>query len=126
MQEARYARLYADDRGESHFGDVDLGLTPVDFAPPAPPLNLAPLFPVSRCFLLGGPADWAGDTWHPTPRRQLFCVLQGELDVMTSDGQTRRFAPGGVVLLEDTTGAGHATRAVDGREFLLLGVALSD
>src|SRR5829696_4667310 len=89
MQEARYARLYADERGESHFADVDLALPPVDFAPPAAPLNVAPLFPAAGSFLVGGPADWAGDAPHPTPRRQLFCFLRGELEVTASDGETR-------------------------------------
>ena len=85
-----------------------------------------PLFPAARCFLLSGPADWAGDAPHPTPRRQLFCFLRGELEVTASDGETRRFVPGAVLLLEDTTGKGHATRVVGGAEFLILGVALAE
>ena len=126
MQDARYARLYADERGESHFADVDLALSPVDFAPPAAPLNVAPLFPAAGCFLVSGPADWAGEVPHPAPRRQLFCMLRGEVDVTASDGETRRLAPGGLMLLEDTTGKGHATRVVGGEEFLLVGVTLAD
>ena len=126
MQDARYARLYADSRGESHFADVELALAPVDFAPPAPPLNVGPLFPATRCFLVSGPADWAGDVPHPAPRRQLFCMLRGEVEVTASDGETRRLAPGGMLLLEDTTGKGHATRVVGGGEFLLVAVALAD
>jgi len=45
MQEARYIRIYNDEFGESHFDDLVVGLPPVDFAPPAPPLNFARLFP---------------------------------------------------------------------------------
>ena len=126
MQQARYTRLYADDHGESHFADVDVGLAPIDFAPPAPPLNVATLYPAAQCFLLAGPADWGGDVPHPTPRRQLFCLLQGETEVTASDGETRRFRPGDVLLLEDTHGKGHATRGVGGGSFLLLGVALAE
>jgi hypothetical protein len=126
MQVTSYVRIFADDRGESHFIDVDVSLAPVNFAPPAAPLNVASLFPASGCFLVGGPHDWGGDVPHPSPRRQLICVLQGEFDATASDGETRRFPPGAVLLLEDTTGKGHATRVVGASPFVILGVALAD
>ena len=37
MQDARYVRLYADEEGESHFGEVEVTLALVDFAPPYVP-----------------------------------------------------------------------------------------
>ena len=37
----KYTRIYADEAGESHFEDVEIKLTQVNFAPPAPPLNLS-------------------------------------------------------------------------------------
>ena len=126
MQDARYVRLYADEQGESHFEEVEVTLALADFAPPAPPLAVGPLFAATRAFLLGGPADWGGDIPHPTPRRQLFCVLVGEYQVTASDGEMRRFEPGSLLLLEDTTGKGHTTRIVGGGDCLVLGVALSD
>jgi hypothetical protein len=46
------------------------------------------------------------------PGRQIMCVLQGEVEATASDGETRRFPPGAVLLLEDTIGKGHATRVV--------------
>jgi hypothetical protein len=126
MQDATYLRLYADEQGESHFGEVEVTLTPVDFAPPAPPLAVAPLSAATRCFLVGGPADWGGDVPHPAPRRQLFCLLEGRYEVTASDGEVRTFGPGSLLLLEDTTGKGHSTRIVGGGDFLILGVALPD
>lgn len=33
----KYVRVYADATGESHFEDLEMALTPMDFAPPAPP-----------------------------------------------------------------------------------------
>ena len=39
MQKANYVRLYADDIGESHFDDLVTELLPIDFAPPAGPMN---------------------------------------------------------------------------------------
>ena len=124
MQRARYVRLFADAHGESHFDDVEIELAPVDFAPPAPPLNVASLFPASRCSVIGGAPRWAGGIPHPSPRRQVFCTMQGEYEVTVSDGTTRRFPKGSLLLLEDTFGKGHASRILD--ELLILAVTLED
>ena len=43
MQVAKYVRMYADEDGESHFEDIETELQPMDFAPPAAPLNVAPI-----------------------------------------------------------------------------------
>ncbi len=126
MQRARYARLFADERGESHFDEVEVALEPVDFAPPAPPLQVAAPFPAARCSFVCAPPGWGGQVPHPAPRRQLFCTLRGEYEVTAGDGETRRFPVGSVLLLEDTTGPGHATRIVGGGDVLLLAVALPD
>ncbi len=34
-------RIFADGRGESHFDEVDIPLSEVNFAPPAPPLQMS-------------------------------------------------------------------------------------
>jgi hypothetical protein len=54
----------------------------------------------------------AVEDWHNAPRAWFLIVLQGASEVTTSDGQMRHFGPGSVVLLDDTTGKGHQTRAV--------------
>lgn len=124
MQRARYIRLYADGAGETHFAEVTQELTLQDFAPPAPPLHIAGLFPTTRCGLVGAPTDWAGEIPHPSPRRQLFRTLQGVYEVTVSDGEVRRFPPGALLLLEDTMGKGHATRIVSEGEVLILALTL--
>ena len=101
-----YARIYADESGESHFGDVSLASNSVDYAPPAPPLYLSDVMPATGWLFVTFPAGWDSD-WHPTPRRQVFLILAGEVEGETSDGERRRFGPGSAVLLEDTTGKGH-------------------
>jgi hypothetical protein len=126
MPRATYTRLYADDQGESHFEEIDIDLAPVDFAPPAPPLNIAALFPAFRCGLLNAPPDWAGEIPHPSPRRQLFCNLRGSYDVTASDGTTRTFPAGSLLLLEDTTGKGHSTRITSTEDVLLVTIALEN
>lgn len=109
-----YTRLYADDQGESHFADIDVELTAVDFAPPAPPLCLSPAMPASQFRFLGAAADWDGSIPHPSPSRQVFTTLSGTYRVTASDGTVRDFPAGAVLLLEDTTGKGHSTRIVGG------------
>jgi hypothetical protein len=126
MQEAHHVRIFSDDLGESHFEDVSTSLTPADFAPPAPPLNFARLFRATDCGFLGVPSEWAGDVPHPSPRRQLFCILEGKYVVTASDESFRILQPGSVLLLEDTSGKGHSTRIVGPNEGLILAIGLAD
>ncbi|MCG6926865.1 MAG: cupin domain-containing protein [Acidobacteria bacterium] len=122
--ELDYTRIFEDREEESHFEDVDVEVSLVDFAPPAPPLNLSEPLSAERIILADVPAGWVGD-WHPTPRRQFAVVLSGELEVEVSDGEVRRFGPGGVVLLEDVGGKGHLTRALGDSEARIAFVQLS-
>ena len=107
----KYTRIYCDVDGESHFEDVYVEVAPVDFAPPASPLNLAAPLEAERAVLCEFPAEWFGD-WHPPPRRQFIFQMSGELEVQVSDGEIRRFSAGSLGLLEDTSGKGHLTRVV--------------
>jgi hypothetical protein len=126
LRHARYVRLFADAQGDSHFDETAVDLEPVDFAPPAAPLHVAALFPATSWGLVCGPPDWDGSIQHPAPRRQLFCTLRGEYEVTASDGTVRRFPTGSLLLLEDTTGAGHTTRVVGDGDVLIASVTLAD
>jgi quercetin dioxygenase-like cupin family protein len=125
MSTMKYTRVYADAKGESHIEDVEVELNATDFAPPAPPLNLSPLTPAKRVGFLHAPPGWSGD-WHPAPKRQMIFYLAGETEGATSDGEVRRFGPGDVVLLEDTTGKGHRSRVVGNQEVIGAVVQLED
>lgn len=107
----KYTRVYCDDAGDSHFGDIFVQVSPVDFAPPAPPLNLASPMDSERMILFSIPAGWVGD-WHPAPHRQFFIQLSGKLEIQTGDGEIREFSAGSIVLLEDTSGRGHVSRTL--------------
>jgi hypothetical protein len=126
MPGAKYVRLFADAQGVSHFEEIAVELHPVDFAPPAAPLHVATLFPATSCGLVGGPPDWDGSIPHPSPRRQLFCTLRGDYEVTASDGTVRSFPAGSLLLLEDTTGAGHTTRVIGNGDVLIAAVTLAD
>ncbi len=118
-------RLYSDNNGESHFEDVKVTFKSIDFAPPAPPLDLADFGSVESCSLLRGSEDWYGD-WHPAPYRQIHFYLSGEIEAETSDGAIRRFGPGSIVIVEDTIGKGHRSRIVGSSEALIAAVKLAD
>ena len=121
----KYARIYADKAGESHFDDIDIVLTPQNFAPPAPPLNLSVFSPAMQYAFCSFPAGWRGD-WHPVPHRQIFFVLSGEIAGQVSDGELRHFKVGDVVMGEDTSGKGHVTRVVGKNDVLTVIVQLPD
>ncbi len=107
----KYVRIYADENGESHFEDIEIEFLPVDFAPPAPPINISSFTPANRFGFANVPPGWSGD-WHPTPKRQIFFYLSGTIEAEVSDGEIRQFGPGSVTLVEDTTGKGHRSRVV--------------
>jgi quercetin dioxygenase-like cupin family protein len=107
--------MYSDPAGETHFQRVAIPLAVVAFSPPAPPVYLAPFTDAARFTFIRLPAGWYGD-WHPTPRRQLFCILRGTWEVTVSDGEVCRLGPGSVALVEDTRGKGHTTRIGAGED----------
>lgn len=107
----RLTRIWADEAGTSHFGDVDIELEATDFAPPAPPFDVSAPLPAEAATFFEFETGWFGD-WHPSPRRQLYVNLGGQLEVEVGDGEVRRLGPGDVALLEDLAGTGHVTRAV--------------
>ena len=118
-----YTRLYSDDDGESHFEDVEIDLTLTEYVQPAPPLSLSSFTPATRFGFMIAPSGWSSD-WHPTSARNIFFALSGEWEVIASDGESRRFGPGSVLLVEDTTGKGHTSRVVSGTDSLAAMVQL--
>lgn len=113
INSATGVRLYADEFGDSHFEDIDFPMTAVQYAPPAPAVHLSEPIAAKRFSWFRFPADW-DDAAHPSPRRQLFVVLAGEVEGWTSKGVKRRFGVGDWLLMEDTTGKGHGARPING------------
>ena len=124
MRVLRYARVFTDASGETHFDETELSMPPVDFAPPAPPLDYVSLGSATAVSLIGGDETWRGDDFHPAPARQLMLILRGGATVTVSSGERRQFGSGEIVLLEDTGGRGHSTRFVG--ETLVAVVRLED
>ncbi len=108
---ARYTRLFADSDGESHFEEIEAELSPADFAPPSPPLNVSEITLAAHFAFMGAPAGWQSD-WHVSSARNMFVVISGGWEIEASDGSVRRFGPHAVVLVEDTRGKGHRSRVI--------------
>ena len=85
-----YVRLYCTPDNESHFADVNVGLTSENFAPPAAPIAIGGNQQVSRTFIGGFEANWGASDLkahlnHPTPAVQMFTVLKGEFSVTVTE-----------------------------------------
>ncbi len=105
----KYTRMYTGADGLSHFQDVDVPLSGGKGGQ-----HLSELFKASGVIFRVTGADYDYD-WHNAPRRQFVVNLEGSVEIVASDGTTRRFGPGEILLAEDTTGKGHISRAVNGQ-----------
>ena len=99
-------RLYVDDKGESHFADVE-----VTFTEPGAAGRTTPRQAATGIIFRQVPPDYDLD-WHPAPRRQYIINLDAGVQLTASDGEARRIGAGEVILVEDTWGKGHLSRAV--------------
>jgi hypothetical protein len=117
----RYVRIFSDATGASHFQDVEVQAAALGDADALISERLA----VSGLMFRQVGAS-AVPAWHVAPRRQFVVHVKGEVEVEVSDGEVRRFGPGSVVLVEDTHGAGHITRALGGRARTTLFIALQE
>jgi hypothetical protein len=107
--EVKIHNLYEDASGISHWRDVE-----IDWVEESSQSKLSKRFPANGIIFREVPATYDFD-WHPAPRRQYIINLDAGVDITASDGETRRIGAGEVVLVEDTTGKGHLSKAVDGK-----------
>jgi len=121
----KYIRIFSDEEEETHFEDVEIQQQFVEFAPPAPPVLLSQFISAKRFAFFTFPQGWQGG-WHPTPAKQFFFLLSGNLEGTVSDGERRVIGPGSIVLLEDTTGKGHMSGVVGSEDVVAIVVQLSD
>ena len=103
----KVTRLYTGPDGESHFEDMSIALTS--------PQEIGRLsVPQKATSIIFRQTDTDYDyDWHHAPRRQYIINLEGEVEITVGDGTKRRFGAGDVLLVEDMTGRGHISRAVN-------------
>jgi hypothetical protein len=102
-------RIWADESGESHYQDIE-----IDVVPAGPLGRMSAPLPVTSMILRENDPAYDFD-WHVTPRRQYIVMLAGLVEIQVSDGESRVFGPGDIVLVEDVTGKGHKSRSPDGK-----------
>ena len=106
-------RLYTGPDNESHFEEIEIELTDTgDIGQLSEKVDATGII-----FRRTGP-DYDYD-WHNAPQRQYILMLDGAVDVEIGDGTVRRFSTGDILLVEDTTGRGHKSKAVNNEAVLL-------
>ncbi len=102
----RIHNLYADEEGQSHFRDIE-----VEWVEETPSGKMSRRLPASGVIFRKVPPTYDLD-WHPAPRRQYIVNLDAGVQITASDGESRIIGAGEVLLVEDTTGKGHLSKAV--------------
>ncbi len=105
----KYTRIYAGKAGNTHFEDVDVPMT----AESGDQLKSILMKATGIIFRVTGPGYDLD--WHPVARKQFVITLEGEGDITASDGETRRFGPGDIMLADDMNSKGHLSKAVGGK-----------
>ena len=105
----RIHNLYTTPDGESHFRDIE-----IDWAEERRGSKLSKRYPATGVIFRETAAEHNVD-WHPAPRRQYIVNLDAGVKITASDGESRFIAAGDVILVEDTTGKGHLSKAVEAK-----------
>jgi hypothetical protein len=105
----RIHNLYADANGQSHWRDVE-----VEWVEETRSGKLSKRLPATGIIFREVPPTYDLD-WHPAPRRQYIINLDAGVEITASDGEARKLGAGEVILVEDTTGKGHLSKALDGK-----------
>jgi hypothetical protein len=102
-----YTAVVPTADGGSAFEDGAVCLEERQLLPAEPPVGMVQLSAMGRVlFLTSPPFD---SPPHRAPQRQWVVPLRGVLQVTVSNGASRRFGPGDLLLVTDTSGAGHRT-----------------
>jgi hypothetical protein len=106
----KITRVFADERGESHFADEEIALGDAGEIG-----HLSEPIPARSVLFRKNDPGYDYD-WHVAPQRQFIVLLDGAIEIEVSDGERRTLRGGEILLVEDTTGKGHRTRHVEPRE----------
>jgi hypothetical protein len=112
--------LYTDAEGQSHFEDVE-----IEYIEDGPSGRLSARIPVTGLIFRQVPPTYELD-WHNAPRRQYIINLDNGVQITASDGEARVIGAGEVILVEDTTGEGHLSKAINDQLRHCIYVALDD
>lgn len=120
----RITRLFDGADGRSQFNDDTLTLRAApgngsSAAASSSAEELLTTIPVAELRFLQLQPGWSREA-SPAPDERYLIVLNGVLDIEAGDGEMRRFGPGAVLLVTDTSGEGHRARVVGGPVLLAI------
>jgi hypothetical protein len=131
MKTLYHTRLFASEEdGQTHFEDVPIDLERESLTPHAE--ERLPCSRAMRAETLSwtdAPLDWSTQP-RSTCGRRIWVTLKGEYQVRVSDGETRNFPVGSVLLLDDVQNgmphplAGHSTKVISPEGVTLLTIGL--
>jgi quercetin dioxygenase-like cupin family protein len=113
-------RIHAGPDGQSHFEEIEPRWEPLGDRS-----ERAELIPGSGIVMRRFEATRT-NPWHHAPGRYAVFTLSGAVDIEIGDGTVRRLGPGDILIAEDRTGQGHATREVGPAPRVSIFVPLGD
>ena len=105
----RIHNLYEDANGQSHFRDIEVEWVEEGLAG-----KLSKRQPATGIIFRQVAPSYDLD-WHPAPRRQYIINLDAGVQITAGDGESRVIGAGEVILVEDTKGKGHLSKAVESK-----------
>ena len=107
MGDMKVTRIYTGEDGESYFDDMEIELE--DCGPIG---RLSKKIDATGVIFRETPADYDYDR-HNAPRRQFVVMLDAGVEITVSSGETRILHAGEILLVEDTKGQGHVSKALN-------------
>ena len=101
--------LYTGNDGESHFEDIEVPLEDEGSIG-----RLSTPQKATGVIFRETAEDYDYD-WHNAPQRQYIIMLDAGVEITVGDGTKRVINQGDVLLVEDTTGHGHVSRALQNK-----------
>lgn len=121
----KFPKIYSDDYGDTHFGIHETMDRELAMGPPPNPMGLMSDFgPVSTLSIFSVPAGTAAPA-HTAPQPYVVIILAGEGEVIASDGESKTFHAGEVLVCDDVIGKGHITRATSDLKLAFMNRGLS-
>jgi quercetin dioxygenase-like cupin family protein len=112
--------LHGDATGETHMTAVELPVRE-SYAGTVRGLTDIPVTTMGMGEFVGRKPDVGV---HNAPRRQFLVVLQGELEIVTTLGQSEHLRPGDVLLADDGDSKGHISRDVGDEPLMLMAIGI--
>jgi quercetin dioxygenase-like cupin family protein len=100
-------KILTDENGKSYFEDYEIDLKDagdIGF--------LSENYPVKNIIFRETSENYDYN-WHNAPAKQFVIMLEGSVEIEVGSGEKRIFTTGDILLVEDTTGQGHISKAVN-------------